>query len=95
MRLGAFVLPYSAIERVTIHGNTSDKHDWMQFVLNDEGRNLVPLGYVAEPTFFLLVKHAFGNDTILKLQKLTDDLEMVQVKARNQKRKDREEQKRQ
>ena len=29
MRLGAFVLPYSAIERVTIHGNTNDKKDWM------------------------------------------------------------------
>lgn len=94
MRLGAFVLPYSAIERVTMHGNTNDKHDWMQFVLNDQGKNLVPLGHVAEPTFFLLVKHQFANDTILKLQKLTDDLEIAQVKARNQRRKDKEEQRR-
>ena len=77
MRLGSFVLPYSAIERITTHGATNDRHDWMQFVLNEEGRNLVPLGHVAEPTFYLLVKHDFSNATILKLQKLTDELEMV------------------
>ena len=83
MRLDSFVLPYTAIERITIHGNTNDRHDWMQFVLNEEGRNFVPLGHVAEPTFYLLVTHEFGNNTIMKLQKLTDDLEMVQIKARN------------
>ena len=77
MRLGSFVLPYSAIERITTHGATNDRHDWMQFVLNEEGRNLVPLGHIAEPTFYLLVKHEFGNAMILKLQKLTDELEMV------------------
>ena len=91
MRLGSFVLPYTALERVTMHGNTNDVHDWMQFVLNEEGRNLVPLSHVAEPTFFLLVTHDFGNATILKLQNLTFDLELEQVKARNQKRKEQEE----
>jgi len=29
MRLGAFVLPYSAIERLTVHGNTNSKYDWI------------------------------------------------------------------
>ena len=76
MRLGAFVLPYTALERVTLHGNTNDRHDWMQFVLNQEGKNMVPLGHVAEPTFYLLVEHEFANALILKLQNLTFDLEL-------------------
>lgn len=67
MRLGAFVLPYSAIEKITFHGNTNSRKDWMQFTLNEEGINLVPLGYIARPTFYILVKHDFCNSTMLKI----------------------------
>ena len=91
MRLGAFVLLYTALERVTIHGNTNDKKDWMQFTLNQEGQNLVPCSHIAEPTFYLLVSHEFANSTILKIQKLTEDMDVAQIRARNQRRKDKEE----
>jgi len=91
LRLGAFILPYSAIERVTFHGNTGSSKDWMQISLNEEGYNLVPCGYIAEPTFFLLVNHEFSNATSLRLQRLTEDLEMAQIRARNKRRKDRAE----
>lgn len=77
MRLGAFVLPFTAIARITFHGNTTSSDDWMQIIMNEEGKNLVPLGYIAEPTFYLLLKHTFCNATLLKLQKLTEDLELV------------------
>ena len=30
MRLGAFILPYYAISRITIHGNTNSSNDWVQ-----------------------------------------------------------------
>ena len=91
MRLGAFVLPYSAIEKVISHGNTKSRKDWMQFTLNEQGANLVPLGYISRPTFYLLVKHDFCNSTILKIQKITENLELDQIKARNKRRKDKEE----
>ena len=94
MRLGAFILPYTAIEKVILHGNASSRKDWMQFVLNEEGQNLVPCGYIAEPEFYLHVTHAFGNSMILKLQKLTEDKEVAQIRGRNQRRKDKEEAKR-
>ena len=68
MRLGSFVLPWSAIEKLTFHGKTNrGNKDWMQVSLNAEGKNLVPLGYIAEPTFYLLVSHDFTNSTIIKL----------------------------
>ena len=46
----------------------------------------MPLGYIAEPTFYLMVTHDFTNATINKLMKLTEDLEMEQVRARNKAR---------
>lgn len=91
MRLGAFVLPYYAIARITLHGNTSSSNDWVQISLNEEGQNLVPLGYIAEPSFYLLLKHEFSNATLLRLQKLTDELEMEQIRAKNKKRKGKQE----
>ena len=83
MRLGAFVLPYTAIERITVHGNTNSEKDWLQVSLNAEGQNLVPLGSVAEPSFYLMVPHEFSNDLILKLQRMTEEMEMVQIRDRN------------
>jgi hypothetical protein len=83
MRLGSFVLPYTAIEKLTFHGKTLTDKDWMQVTLNEEGANLVPCGYISEPTFYLMVSHSFTNKTIAKLMKITEDLEMDNVRARN------------
>ena len=76
MRLGSFILPYYAIERITFHGNTRSSKDWMEVTVNEEGANLVPLGYVAERSFFLLVTHELTNQTILKVQKVREQLEL-------------------
>ena len=83
MRLGAFVMPYSSLEKIIFHGNTNSKNDWIEFVLNEEGRNLVPCGYIAESSFYLLVKHEFCNSTLLRLQKLREELELEQIRERN------------
>lgn len=29
MRLGAFVMPYSSLEKIIFHGNTNSKNDWI------------------------------------------------------------------
>lgn len=52
-------------------------------MLNEEGRNLVPCSYIAESSFYLLVKHEFCNATLLRLQKLREDLELEQIRERN------------
>lgn len=77
MRLGAFVLPYTAIEKFTFYAKTMTTKDWMEVTLNEEGKNLVPCGYLNESSFYLLVRHSFANETITKINKITDDLEMV------------------
>ena len=59
-RLGAFVVPYTHIEKLTFH-ITNDR-DWMQVELNEDGKNLVPASYVAETTFFLIVPHDWTED---------------------------------
>ena len=83
MRLGSFVLPYSSIAKLTFHGKTMTNKDWMQVTLNEKGINLVPCGYICEPTFYLMVTHTFTNETIAKILKITENLEMEQVRARN------------
>ena len=70
---------------MTVHGNTGSTKDWLQFTLNDRGRNLVPCSYIAEPTFYLLVPHDLCNETIIKIQQKTEQLEMEQVRERNAK----------
>ena len=52
-------------------------------MLNEEGRNLVPCSYIAESSFYLLVKHEFCNATLLRLQKLREELELEQIRERN------------
>ena len=83
MRMGAFVLPYTAIEKITFYAKTMTTKDWMEVYLNEQGRNLVPCGYLSESSFFLLVRHSFANETIAKINKITSDLEMEMVRARN------------
>ena len=83
MRLGSFVLPYSSIAKLTFHTKTMTDKDWMQITLNEQGMNLVPCGYICGPTFYLMVSHNFTNQTIAKITKMTENLEMEQVRARN------------
>ena len=67
-RLGAFVVPYTGIERLTFH--VTDDRDWMEVALTDEGMNLIPASYIAESVFYLIVPHEFSTDKIHKLEKL-------------------------
>ena len=67
-RLGAFVVPYTGIEKLTFH--VTDDRDWMEVALTDEGMNLIPASYIAESVFYLIVPHEFSTEKIHKLEKL-------------------------
>ena len=67
-RLGAFVVPYASIERLTFH--VTDDRDWMEVALTEQGMDLIPASYIAESVFYLIVPHEFSTDKIHKLEKL-------------------------
>ena len=67
-RLGAFVVPYTSIERLTFH--VTDDRDWMEVALTEQGMDLIPASYIAESVFYLIVPHEFSTDKIHKLEKL-------------------------
>ena len=67
-RLGAFVVPYTSIEKITFH--VTDERDWMEIALTEEGMNLIPANYIVESVFFLIVPHEFSTDKIHKLEKI-------------------------
>jgi hypothetical protein len=56
LRLGAFVVPYSQLQKITFHFN--DTHDWIQFEMR-EGTDLLPAGLLCENKFYLHMKNSF------------------------------------
>jgi hypothetical protein len=67
-RLGAFVVPYTCIDKLTFH--VADDRDWMEVSLTEEGLNLIPASYVCESVFYLIVPHDFSTVKSQKLEKL-------------------------
>jgi len=67
-RLGAFVVPYNRIDKLTFH--VANDRDWMEVALTEEGMNLIPASYVCESVFYLIVPHEFSTDKIQKLETL-------------------------
>ena len=59
-RLGAFVVPYTSVAKITFH--VTDDRDWMEIAITDEGMNLIPANYIVESVFFLIVPHEFSTE---------------------------------
>ena len=67
-RLGAFVVPYTNVAKITFH--VTDDRDWMEIAITEEGMDLLPANYITESVFFLIVPHEFSTEKIHKLEKI-------------------------
>ena len=67
-RLGAFVVPYTSVDKITFH--VTEDRDWMEIALTEQGMDYVPASYISERVFYLIVPHAFSTEKIHKLEKI-------------------------
>ena len=67
-RLGAFVVPYNHVDKITFH--VTEDRDWMEVALTEQGMSYVPASYIAQPVFYLIVPHEFSTERIHKLEKI-------------------------
>ncbi len=67
LRLGAFVVPYSQLQLITVH--FSETQDWIQFSMR-EGSDLLPAGLLCERNFYIHLPNAVCLDKFNAWSKL-------------------------
>lgn len=67
-KLGAFVVPHTHLSKILFHMN--DEQNWIEFQMNELGKNLIPAQLLAMPTFFIMMPAQYCRDRFNYYEKL-------------------------